>query len=210
MCESHRVFLCPKALGMVPWAAFASPRQGLDPLNPVGNGCQKETPAGSRGHVLTVPWLLVVGDASIGQALMNVANHFFSAGVVVPAAIGQLNARFGWGLWSRVRTASVKKSSHRIVPQIIPSPRSVAWSVCAPAYRGERFVAVATDRSYARVKPMNVRDNLASSPAQACRYLSLLSQVPDGMRHLLKPYSNSPKFLKKQYSTKNVDYSRKV
>ena len=117
-------------------------------------------------------------------------------------------------LWAKKlglrRSDLCREEQSWFVPQKIPSPRSVAWSVCAPAYRGERFVAVATDRSYARVKPMNVRNNLASSPAQACRYLSLLSQVPDGMRHLLKPYSNSKNRVKKQYSTKNVDYSRKV
>ena len=116
-------------------------------------------------------------------------------------------------LWAKKlglrRSDLCREEQSWVVPQKIPSPRSVAWSVCAPAHRGERFVAVATDKSYARVKSMNVRNNLASSPAQACRYLSLLSQVPDGMRHLLKPYSNPPKCLKKQCSTENVDYSRK-
>ena len=33
-----------------------------------------------------------------------------------------------------------------LVPQKIPSPRSVAWSVCAPELRGERYVAVATEK----------------------------------------------------------------
>ena len=112
-------------------------------------------------------------------------------------------------LWAKKlglrRSDLCREEQSWVVPQKIPSPRSVAWSVCAPALRGERFVAVATDKLYARVNPMNVRNNLASSPAQACRYLSLLSQVPDGMRHLLKPYSNSKNRVKKQYSTKNVN-----
>ena len=76
-------------------SGFCEPQARFGSTNPVGNGCQKETPAGIRGHVLSVPRSLVVGGASISKALMNIASHFFAAGVVTPAAIGQLNARFG-------------------------------------------------------------------------------------------------------------------
>ena len=78
-----------------------------------------------------------------------------------------------------------------LVPQKIPSPRSVAWSVCAPELRGERYVAVATEKLYARVSPMTADNNLAYAPAQVCRDLSLSSRVPGRRRHSLKLFSNS-------------------
>ena len=43
---------------------------------------------------------------------MSVASDFFAAGVVVLAAVGQLDASFGRGCLSFVGVTSVEKSSH--------------------------------------------------------------------------------------------------
>ena len=44
---------------------------------------------------------------------MSVVSGFYSAGVVVLAAVGQLNASFGQGCGSCVGVTSVMKSGHR-------------------------------------------------------------------------------------------------
>ena len=47
------------------------------------------------GWGLIKPWSLGVRNAAIGQAWMSVVSDFFAAGVVVLAAVGQLDTSFG-------------------------------------------------------------------------------------------------------------------
>ena len=43
---------------------------------------------------------------------MGIVREFFAAGVVVLAAVGQLNTSFGRSCWRFVGVTSVEKSSH--------------------------------------------------------------------------------------------------
>ena len=66
---------------------------------------------------------------------MNIVSDFFAAGVVVLAAVGQLDTSFGRGCWSFVGVTSVEKSSHGMFLEQIQVP--VPWlGVSAPQLVG--------------------------------------------------------------------------
>ena len=83
------------------------------PQNYGNKSNQKETPPRAGAWDLLIkPGSLGVGRASVGQAWMSIVSDFFAAGVVVLAAVGQLDTSFGRGCWSFVGVTSVEKSSH--------------------------------------------------------------------------------------------------
>ena len=70
---------------------------------------------------------------------MSVASDFFAAGVVVLAAVGQLDASFGRGCLSFVGVTSVEKSSHGLFLRKFQVP--VPWlGVSAPLSKGVNVV----------------------------------------------------------------------
>ena len=75
-------------------------------------GKKKPPPRAWAWDLLIKPGSLGVGRASVGQAWMSIVSDFFAAGVVVLAAVGQLDTSFGRGCWSFVGVTSVEKSSH--------------------------------------------------------------------------------------------------
>ena len=75
-------------------------------------GKKKPPPKAGAWDLLIKPGSLGVGNAAIGQGWMSIASNFFPAGVVMLAAVGELDTSFGQGCWSFVGVTSVEKSSH--------------------------------------------------------------------------------------------------
>ena len=73
---------------------------------------KRPPPRAGAWDLLIKPGSLGVRSASVGQAWMSIVSDLFAAGVVVLAAVGQLDTSFGRGCWSFVGVTSVEKSSH--------------------------------------------------------------------------------------------------
>ena len=96
---------------------------------------------------------------------MSIVSDFFAACVVVLAAVGQLDTSFGRGCWSFVGVTSVERAVMVSSSENSKSPFR-GLECLRPLERGERCVAVATEKLYAQVKPMTTNNNLAYAPAQ--------------------------------------------